>query len=63
MKLIGICFIALIATIFANMFICGLIQVFDKIRYGYQSDVERLYIILFLPLWAIISFIFYYIFI
>lgn len=63
MKLIGVIFIALIITIFADMLICGFKQILIELRGGYNTNTDGLYIILFLPLWIIISFIFYYIFI
>ena len=61
MKLIGVIFIALIVTIFADMLICGFKQILIELRGGYNTNTDGLYIILFLPLWIIISFIGYYI--
>lgn len=61
MKLIGVIVIALVVTVFADMLICGIKQILIELRGGYNTNTDGLYIILFLPLWIIISFIGYYI--
>lgn len=61
MKLVGVIVIALVVTVFADMLICGIKQILIELRGGYNTNTDGLYIILFLPLWIIISFIGYYI--
>ena len=52
---------AFFAAFIIDGFICGIKQILIELRGGYNTNIDGLYIILFLPLWIIISFIFYYI--
>ena len=54
---------AFFAALIINGFICGFKQILIELRGEYNTNTDGLYIILLLPLWIIISFIFYYIFI
>jgi len=54
---------AFLAALVIDGFVCGIKQQFHWAKYGLMPDVDRLYIILYLPIFIVISFIFYYIFI